>query len=91
MKKIDSYKLSVTWGDGKVEGLAVDLPEYLLRELQAYFAELEELRAEHDAGVRDEPYSFAPDLPVNLRCGVCDPSNNYVCFYCEQFYEGESK
>ena len=36
MKKIDSYKLSVTWEDGKVEGLAVDLPEYLLKELQVY-------------------------------------------------------
>jgi hypothetical protein len=59
---ITSWKLSVTWSDGAVEGLASDLPEYLHEELQIYFRELEDLREEHDAGLRDEGYSFGADL-----------------------------
>ena len=58
MKTIDSFKLSVTWSDGLVEGLVTHLPEYLHKELEIYFQELEELRAEHDADMRDEPYSI---------------------------------
>ena len=56
---ITSFKLSVTWSDGKTEGLAVDLPEYLYEELQTYFGELEDLREEHDNDLRDEGYNFA--------------------------------
>ena len=54
---ITSWSLSVTWSDGVTEGLR-DLPEYLRDELQIYFEELEDLRAEHDAGLRDEAYNF---------------------------------
>ena len=55
---IKSWNLSVTWSDGVTEGLTADLPEYLQDELRVYFQELEDLRAEHDAGLRDEPYNF---------------------------------
>lgn len=55
---IDSFKLSITWSDGKTEGLANCLPEYLHNELMIYFQELEDLREEHDADMRDEPYEF---------------------------------
>ena len=55
---IESFKLSVTWSDGKVEGLASIIPEYLEEELQIYFRELEDLREEHDNDMRDEPYHF---------------------------------
>jgi hypothetical protein len=58
---ITSFKLSATWSDGKTEGLAIDLPEYLYDELQAYFRELEDLREEHDNDMRDEEYSFGQD------------------------------
>jgi hypothetical protein len=58
---ITSFKLSVTWSDGKTEGLAIDLPEYLYDELQAYFRELEDLREEHDNDLRDEEYAFGED------------------------------
>lgn len=58
---ITSWKLSVTWSDGKVEGLATCLPEYLEEHLLIYFKELEDLRAEHDAEMRDEPYNFEED------------------------------
>ena len=60
---IKSFKLSVQWSDGQVEGLASDLPEHLYEYLQEYFQELEDLREEHDGGVREEEYSFAPDNP----------------------------
>ena len=58
---ITSFKLSVSWSDGKTEGLAIDLPEYLYDELQVYFRELEDLREEHDNALRDEEYSFGED------------------------------
>lgn len=60
MKKqeIKAFKLSVTWSDGKVEGLAFNLPKYLCEELQVYFRELEDLREEHDNGMRDYEYNF---------------------------------
>lgn len=50
--------LNITWSDGKTEDLANILPDYLREELEVYFDELEDLRAEHDAGMRDEPYNF---------------------------------
>lgn len=56
---IKSWKLSVTWSDGKTEGLAVDLPEYLADELAIYFAELEQHRAE----IEDE-YNWGEDKEV---------------------------
>jgi hypothetical protein len=55
---IKSWKLSVTWSDGRTEGLATDLPEYLVDELQIYFKELEDLREEHDNDMRDGDYNF---------------------------------
>jgi hypothetical protein len=58
---ITSFKLSVTWSDDITEGLAIDLPEYLYDELQAYFRELEDLREEHDNDMRDEEYPFSKD------------------------------
>ena len=63
MKKaeITSWKLSITWSDGKVEGLANCLPEYLEEHLLIYFRELEDLREEHDAELRDEEYNFEDD------------------------------
>jgi len=65
--KISSWKLSVTWSDGKVEGLASCLPEYIYDELVVYFKELEDLRAEHDADMRDEPYNFEDDKWEGVR------------------------
>jgi hypothetical protein len=56
--KITLGKLVINWSDGKVEDLANVLPEYLREELEVYFDELEDLRLEHDAGMRDEPYHF---------------------------------
>jgi hypothetical protein len=38
------------------------LPEYLREELEVYFDELEDLREEHDADMRDEPYHFEPTV-----------------------------
>jgi hypothetical protein len=59
--EITSWKLSITWSDGKVEGLASCLPEYIYDELLIYFRELEDLREEHDAELRDEEYNFEDD------------------------------
>ena len=63
---IQSYKLSVTWSDGQIEGLGIDLPEYLEEELKIYFQELEDLREEHDNGMRDEDYHFSTDEEKRL-------------------------
>lgn len=60
MNTIKSWKLSISWSDDKSEGLAVHLPEYLVKELQIYFCELEELRAV------DEDYDFIKDKEVTL-------------------------
>jgi hypothetical protein len=60
-KTIASWKLSVTWSDGKTEGLATDLPEYLAEELAIYFAELEQHRAECDA----DEYNWGEDKEVH--------------------------
>jgi len=59
--EITSWKLSITWSDGKVEGLASCLPEYIYDELLTYFRELEDLREEHDAEMRGEEYNFEED------------------------------
>ena len=64
---ITSFKLSVSWSDGKIEGLAIDLPEYLYDELQAYFRELEDLREEHDNDRRDEKSSFGEDASKEIK------------------------
>jgi hypothetical protein len=50
--------LVIEWSDGKTEDLINVLPEYLYMELNAYLRELQDLRAECDAGMRDEPYHF---------------------------------
>lgn len=63
---ITSFKLSITWSDGKTEGLASVLPEHIFEELQIYFRELEDLREEHDLEMRDEDYAFEPDVGVDL-------------------------
>jgi len=60
-QSITSWRLSITWSDGKTEGLASCLPEYIYEELRIYFKELEDLREEHDEGMRDEPYNFEDD------------------------------
>ena len=57
-KTITSWKFGITWSDGKTEGLVSCLPEHIYEELLIYFKELEDLRAEHDAEMRDEPYNF---------------------------------
>ena len=57
-EKITLAKLVIKWSDGKTEDLASVLPEYLREELEVYFDELEDLRLECDAGMRDEPYTF---------------------------------
>ena len=57
-KTLTPTSLVVTWSDGKTEDLVKVLPEYLQDELRIYLAELEDLREEHDAGLRDEPYTF---------------------------------
>lgn len=48
----------IAWSDGKTEDLINVLPEYLYMELNAYLKELQDLREECDAGLRDEPYHF---------------------------------
>jgi hypothetical protein len=57
-EKIVSWRIGITWSDGKKEGLAGCLPEHIEEELLRYFQELEELRAEHDAEMREENYQF---------------------------------
>ena len=65
--EIESFKISVTWSDGKVEGLASHLPEYIYLELQNYFRELEDLREEYDNDMRDdEEYEFSKDEEKKL-------------------------
>jgi len=64
---ITSFKLSATWSDGKTEGLASHLPEYLYDQLQDYFRELEDLREEHDNDMRDEEYSFGEDESKEIK------------------------
>lgn len=59
---IKSWRLSVTWSDGKTEGLAAHLPEYLAEELAIYFAELEQCRAECDE--IEEGYNWGEDREV---------------------------
>jgi len=65
---ITSFKLSATWSDGKTEGLASHLPEYLYDELQIYFRELEDLREEYDNDMRElEEYSFGEDESKEIK------------------------
>jgi len=59
-KTIASWKLAITWSDGKTEGLGSCLPDYIYDELMAYFAELEDLREEHDLDLREDDYHFEP-------------------------------
>lgn len=47
-KTIESFKLTITWSDGKKEGIANDLPEHLDRELREHLTELEDLREEQE-------------------------------------------
>lgn len=61
---ISSWRLGITWSDGKTEGLATCLPEYLEQELLIYFKELEDLREEHDLEMRDDEYNFEEDKEV---------------------------
>jgi predicted DNA-binding protein len=61
-KTIKLANLVIEWSDGKTEELSKVLPEYLREELEVYFDELEDLREEHDAGLRDEPYHFEPTV-----------------------------
>lgn len=63
---ITTLKLSVTWSDGRVEGLTTHLPEYILLELKSYCRDLEDLREEHDNDMRDEPYNFSPEGEITL-------------------------
>ena len=61
-KTITKMNLNITWNDGKTEDLVAVLPEYLWAELSVYFRELEDLRAEHDAGLRGVPYHFEGEV-----------------------------
>lgn len=61
---ISSWRLGITWSDGKTEGLATCLPEYLHQELLIYFKELEDLREEHDLEMRDDEYNFEEDKEI---------------------------
>jgi len=47
-KTIESFKLTITWSDGKTEGIANDLPEHLDRDLREHLTELEDLREEQE-------------------------------------------
>ena len=64
---IVSWRLGVTWSDGKTESLASCLPEHIYDELLVYFKELEDLREEHDEGMRDEPYNFEDETEKDIR------------------------
>ena len=68
--EISSWKLSITWSDGRVEGLASGLPEYLEEELFIYFRELEDLREEHDLEMREEEYNFETDEWKGVNNGI---------------------
>jgi len=67
MQTIKSWRMSITWSDGKTEGLASCLPEYIEKELLIYFRELEDLRDEHDEDMRDEPYNFEDDTEKEIE------------------------
>jgi hypothetical protein len=64
---ITSWRMSITWSDGETEGLASCLPEHIYEELLIYFKELEDLREEHDAEMRDEPYNFEDNTEEEVR------------------------
>lgn len=40
-------KIIVTWNDGRVEDLSVDLPEYLREEIEQHLDELDDLRTQN--------------------------------------------
>ena len=44
---IVEVKLTVTWNDGIVEDLTPHLPEYLLKEIEAYLSEMDDLRTQN--------------------------------------------
>lgn len=67
MKRITGYRIELHWSDGKTEGIAPDLPEYLHLRLCEYFRELEDLREEHDEGLREEPYNFEANDPRKVE------------------------
>lgn len=43
---ITDCKIIVTWNDGEVEDLSVDLPEYLREQIEQYLDELDDLRSQ---------------------------------------------
>ena len=43
---ITDCKIIVTWNDGEIEDLSVDLPEYLREQIEQYLDELDDLRSQ---------------------------------------------
>lgn len=43
---ITDCKIVVTWNDGEIEDLSVDLPEYLREQIEQYLDELDDLRSQ---------------------------------------------
>jgi hypothetical protein len=60
-KQIADWKLVILWDDDKREIFGNSLPECVTDEINTYLNELEDLRSEHDLGLRWDDYPFAHD------------------------------
>jgi len=60
-KQITDWKLVILWEDDQREIMGSSLPECVKDEINTHLNELEDLREEHDLGLRDDPYGFTHD------------------------------
>lgn len=60
-KQIIDWKLVILWDDDKREIFGNSLPECVTDEINTHLNELEDLRLEHDLGLRDWEYNFNHD------------------------------
>ena len=60
-KQITDWKLVILWDDDQREIFGNSLPECVKDEINTHLNELEDLRLEHDLGLRDWAYNFNHD------------------------------
>jgi len=60
-KQIADWKLVILWDDDQREIMGSSLPECVKDEINTHLNELEDLREEHDLGLRDWAYHFNHD------------------------------
>jgi hypothetical protein len=60
-KQIADWKLVILWDDDQREIMGNSLPECVKDEINTHLNELEDLREEHDLGLRDWAYHFNHD------------------------------